>query len=32
MFNIGTIKTVDFGPLAVRITKEIDKYIIDPDI
>ncbi|KAI4259866.1 MAG: hypothetical protein L6R42_004339 [Xanthoria sp. 1 TBL-2021] len=28
----GTIKTVDFGPLAVRMTKEMDKHIVDPDL
>ncbi|KAL9593412.1 MAG: hypothetical protein Q9219_007563 [cf. Caloplaca sp. 3 TL-2023] len=28
----GTINTVDFGPLAVRMTKEMDKHVIDPDL
>ncbi|KAL8756547.1 MAG: hypothetical protein Q9184_004461 [Pyrenodesmia sp. 2 TL-2023] len=32
VFGIGTIKTVDFGPLAVRMTKEMDKHIVDPDM
>ncbi|KAL8789684.1 MAG: hypothetical protein Q9195_006737 [Heterodermia aff. obscurata] len=28
----GTIKTVDFGLLAVRMTKEMDKHVVDPDL
>lgn len=32
VFGIGTIKTVDFGPLTVRMTKEMDKHIVDPDM
>lgn len=32
VFEIGTIKTVDFGPLAVRMTKEMDKHVVDPDL
>ncbi|KAI4189379.1 MAG: hypothetical protein LQ346_005117 [Caloplaca aetnensis] len=28
----GTIKTVDFGPMAVRMTKEMDKHVVDPDL
>ncbi|KAI4166898.1 MAG: hypothetical protein LQ343_007663 [Gyalolechia ehrenbergii] len=30
VFDTGTIKTVDFGPLAVCMTKEMDKHIVDP--
>ena len=32
VFEFGTIKTVDFGPLAVRMTKEMDKHVVDPDL
>ena len=32
VFAVGTIKTVDFGPLAVRMTKEMDKHVVDPDL
>ena len=32
MFDVGTIKTVDFGPLAVRMTNEMDKHVVDPDL
>lgn len=32
MIEGGTIKTVDFGPLAVQMTKEMDKYVVDPDL
>ncbi|KAL8782078.1 MAG: hypothetical protein Q9213_005719 [Squamulea squamosa] len=32
VFDIGTIDSVDFGPLAVRMTKEMDKYMVDPDL
>ena len=28
----GNIKTVDFGHLAVQITKEMDKFVVDPDM
>ena len=32
VIDVGTIKTVDFGSLAVRMTKEMDKHIVDPDL
>lgn len=32
VFDVGTIKTVDFSPLAVRMTKEMDKHVVDPDL
>ncbi|KAI4185659.1 MAG: hypothetical protein L6R41_003987 [Letrouitia leprolyta] len=30
VYDIGSIHTVDFGPLAVNMTKEMDKYLVDP--
>ncbi|KAL8928973.1 MAG: hypothetical protein Q9208_001416 [Pyrenodesmia sp. 3 TL-2023] len=32
VFGSGTIKTADFGPLSVLMTKEMDKHIVDPDM
>ncbi len=32
VIKVGTIKTVNLGILAVRITKEMDKHIVDPDM
>ncbi|KAL8882576.1 MAG: hypothetical protein Q9198_000443 [Flavoplaca austrocitrina] len=32
VIEVGTIKTVDLGFLAVRMTKEMDKHIVDPDM
>ena len=32
VFGAGTIKTADFGPLAVKMTKEMDKFLVDPDL
>ena len=32
VIEVGTIKTVDFGPMALRMTKKMDKHVLDPDL